>query len=50
MNFAETDIMDWVGHRDSQMVHHYRHLRPGETQKRMRTTDFIADDTVSSAS
>ena len=49
MNFTETDIMDWVGHRDSQMVHRYRHLRPGKTQQRMRTTDFLAADSVSSA-
>ncbi len=48
MNFSETEIMDWVGHRSSAMVHHYRHNRPGVSQQRMCSMDFISDDTVSS--
>lgn len=50
MNFTETNIMDWVGHKDSEMVHKYRHLRPGETQLRMQTINFLAVDTGSTAS
>ena len=41
------EIMDWVGHRSSQMVHHYRHLRPDDSQRRMQSINFISDDTVS---
>ncbi len=48
MNFTETEIMDWVGHRDSEMVHHYRHQRPGESQRRMQSSNFISDDIGSS--
>lgn len=49
MDFSETEIMDWVGHRSSAMVHHYRHQRPGASQQRMCSISFIADDTVSPA-
>jgi len=46
---TEAEVMDWVGHRESKMVHHYRHLRPDDSQSRMRKIDFLADDTGSSA-
>lgn len=44
---TEAEIMDWVGHRSSEMVHHYRHLRPDDSQRRMQSINFISDDTVS---
>ncbi|MCA9032793.1 MAG: tyrosine-type recombinase/integrase [Planctomycetaceae bacterium] len=46
---TEAEIMDWVGHRDSKMVHHYRHLRPDDSQCRMRAINFIEADTGSSS-
>lgn len=48
VGFSEIDIKDWVGHRESVMVHHYRHLRPGESQKRMQSLDLLSDDNGSS--
>lgn len=45
---TEAEIMDWVGHRSSEMVHHYRHLRPDDSQRRMHSINFIEDDTGSS--
>lgn len=48
LNFSETEIMDWVGHRSSAMVHHYRHKRPGMSQQRMCSADFISDGNVPS--
>jgi len=45
---TEAEIKDWVGHRSSEMVHHYRHLRPDDSQRRMQSINFISDDTVSS--
>ncbi|MDB5345005.1 MAG: hypothetical protein JWP89_3382 [Schlesneria sp.] len=44
----DAEIMDWVGHRSSEMVAHYRHLRADESQRRMQSIDFIGDDDVSS--
>lgn len=40
--------MDWVGHRTSEMVRHYQHLRPDDSQRRMQSIDFLSDNTVSS--
>jgi integrase len=45
---TEAEIMDWVGHQSSGMVHHYRHLRLDDSQRRMETINFLSDDTVSS--
>lgn len=46
---TEAEIMDWVGHRKSAMVHHYRHLRADDSQRRMQSINFVEDDTVSSS-
>jgi integrase len=41
---AEADIKDWLGHRDSKMVAHYRHLRRDESQRKMQQIDFLNRD------
>lgn len=41
---SEAEIMDWVGHRKSAMVHHYRHLRADDSQRRMQSINFVEDD------
>jgi integrase len=38
---AEADIKDWLGHRDSKMVAHYRHLRSEDSQRKMQQIDFL---------
>lgn len=47
---TEAEIMDWVGHRDSKMVHHYRHLRQDDSQCRMRSINFVEADSGSASS
>jgi len=46
---TEAEIMDWVGHRDSKMVHHYRHLRPDDSQCRMKSINFVEADNGSAS-
>jgi integrase len=41
---TEGEVMEWVGHRDSKMVAHYRHLRTADSQRRMRQIDFLGGD------
>jgi integrase len=38
---AEADIRDWLGHRDSRMVAHYRHVRDADSQRKMQQIDFL---------
>lgn len=38
---AEADIREWLGHRESRMVAHYRHLRGEDAQLRMGRIDFL---------
>jgi len=38
---AEADIKEWLGHRDSKMVAHYRHLRSEDSQRRMQQIEFL---------
>jgi hypothetical protein len=33
--------MEWLGHRDSKMVAHYRHLRDEDSQRKMQQIDFL---------
>lgn len=40
---TEAEVMDWVGHRESQMVQHYRHLRPDDSRLRMQSLNFLGD-------
>ena len=47
---TEAEIMEWVGHRQSETVHHYRHLRADDSQRRMQSITFIEGDDGSSSS
>ncbi len=38
---SERDIQDWLGHADSRMVAHYRHLRDADSVRRMRQISFF---------
>jgi len=36
--------MAWVGHRDSKMVTHYRHLRDEDGQRKMKQINFFGTE------
>ena len=38
---SEGEIMDWVGHKDSKMVAHYRYLRNEDSQRKMQQINFL---------
>ena len=38
---SEGEIKEWLGHADSKMVEHYRHLRDEDAQRKMRQIDFL---------
>ena len=38
---SEGEIREWVGHRDSKMVEHYRHLGREDAQRRMDQITFV---------
>ena len=38
---SEGEIMEWVGHKDSKMVAHYRHLRNEDSQRKMQQMNFL---------
>lgn len=40
---AEGEIMEWVGHQDSKMVAHYRHLRDEDSQRSMEQINFFGE-------
>ena len=40
---SEGEIMKWVGHRDSKMVAHYRHLKNEDSQRKMQQINFLGD-------
>ena len=39
---SEGEIKEWLGHADSKMVEHYRHLRNEDAQRKMEQIDFMA--------
>lgn len=41
---SEGEIMEWVGHRDSKMVAHYRHLKNEDSQRKMQQINFLGTD------
>jgi len=41
---TEGEVMEWVGHRDSKIVAHYRHLRKADSHRRMEKVDFLGGD------
>lgn len=40
---SEGEVKEWVGHSDSQMVAHYRHLHDDDSQRRMAKLDFLGE-------
>jgi integrase len=46
---AEGEIKAWLGHADSKMVDHYRHLRVEDGQRRMSQIEFLASATSRSS-
>ena len=38
---SEGEIREWLGHADSKMVEHYRHLRGDDAQKKMDQIKFL---------
>lgn len=40
---SEGEVKDWVGHRDSAMVGHYRHLHDDVSQQRIQRVQFVSD-------
>jgi integrase len=41
---SEGEIRDWLGHAESKMVEHYRHLRSEESVRRMQSLNFLDED------
>jgi integrase len=40
---SEGEVKDWVGHRDSAMVAHYRHLHDEISQQSIQRVRFVSD-------
>lgn len=38
---SEGEIREWMGHRDSKIVEHYRHLRREDAVRKMQQIDFL---------
>jgi integrase len=38
---SEGEIREWLGHADSKMVEHYRHLRHDDAQRKMAAIEFL---------
>jgi integrase len=38
---SEGEIKEWLGHADSKMVEHYRHLRGEDAKRKMANIDFL---------
>ncbi|QDU26737.1 Tyrosine recombinase XerD [Anatilimnocola aggregata] len=38
---TEAQLLEWLGHRDSKMVAHYRHLRPDDSKKLMSSMRLL---------
>ena len=38
---SEGEIKEWLGHADSKMVEHYRHLRREDAQRKMNQIRFL---------
>ena len=41
---SEGEIKEWLGHADSKMVEHYRHLRNEDAQRKMEKIDFAGGE------
>lgn len=40
---TDAELAEWLGHRDSQLLRIYRHLRPEDGQAKMQSIDFLGD-------
>ena len=40
----DAELLDWLGHRDSQIMRLYRHLRPEDSHRRMEQINFLGSD------
>lgn len=38
---SEGEVREWLGHADSKMVEHYRHLRADDAHRKMANIDFL---------
>jgi integrase len=38
---TDAELMEWLGHRDSQLLRIYRHLRPEDGHRKMQKIDFL---------
>ena len=38
---TEAEVLNWLGDRDSQMIHIYRHLRQDDSKRKMNEIDFV---------
>jgi hypothetical protein len=41
LGVPEGELRDWLGHKSSEMVEYYRHLRVNETFQRMQALSFF---------
>ena len=41
---TEAQLLEWVGHRDSEILRRDRHLRPDDGQRHMRQINFLGSD------
>lgn len=41
---SEGEVKEWIGHQDSKMVAHYRHLHDEDSQRRMQQIDFFGSN------
>ena len=41
---SEGEIREWLGHAESKMVEHYRHLRNEDAQRKMEQIDFTGSE------
>ena len=41
---TDAELLEWLGHRDSEMMKLYRHLRPEDGQRKMGQINFLGSD------
>jgi integrase len=41
---SEGEIREWLGHAESKMVEHYRHLRNEDAQRKMEQINFTGPE------
>jgi len=43
---TDAELLEWLGHRDSNIMRLYRHLRPEDGHRRMAKIRFLVDDAI----